>query len=284
MSRSRRPATSMRWAWCSTGSWPAGRPIGSNRGAPRRSSRPSASRRPNGPAGRSSAGPLKPAPVTSPAPVSISDPDPIPAEIAAARGTRPGRLGRVLAGDLDAIVLMAMRKEPERRYASAEQLADDLRRHLVGRPVLARGDAMVYRAVKFVRRHPAATAAAVAVMLAVVAVIVGTTWGLVRARRERERDLDLAEASSRQAPGRRSILQPRQRGSAAQPAVAAAAAQGTAPGRAAVLRGVPGGARRRPGPRRRGGEGAEPARPDHRGDRLARRGRRPVPAGDRALG
>ncbi len=137
--------------------------------------------------------------MTSPAPVSISDPDPIPAEIAAARGTRPGRLGRVLAGDLDAIVLMAMRKEPERRYASAEQLADDLRRHLAGRPVLARGDAMVYRAVKFVRRHPAATAAAVAVMLAVVAVIVGTTWGLVRARRERERDLDLAEASSRQA-------------------------------------------------------------------------------------
>ena len=180
---------------------------------------------------------------------------------------------------------MAMRKEPERRYASAEQLADDLRRHLDGRPVLARGDAMVYRAGKFVRRHPAAIAAAVAVMLALVAVIVGTTWGLVRARRERERDLDLAEASSRQARG------PSINSSAASARIGCSTSRGSSRCARQLLQdarrfyeGFLAERRRRPGPRRRAGEGPEPARPDHRGDRLARRGRRPVPAGDRALG
>ena len=48
---------------------------------------------------------------------------------------------------------MALRKEPERRYASVEQLSEDLRRHLAGRPVLARPDTLRYRAEKFVRRH-----------------------------------------------------------------------------------------------------------------------------------
>ena len=80
---------------------------------------------------------------------------------------RPGLRHRGLSSDLDNIVLMAMRKEPERRYQSADQFAEDLRRHLKGRPVLARQDSLSYRASKFVYRNriQVAVAAFVAVWL-----------------------------------------------------------------------------------------------------------------------
>ncbi len=71
----------------------------------------------------------------------------------------PARPG--LSKDLDNIVVMALRKQPERRYASVDAFADDLRRHLAGHPVLARKDTLAYRAGKFVARHRAGTAAAV---------------------------------------------------------------------------------------------------------------------------
>jgi len=77
----------------------------------------------------------------------------------------PLKLRRRLAGDLDNIVLKALRKEPERRYGSAEQLAEDIRRHLVGLPVTARQDSWSYRAGKFIRRHTAMVAATVVVAL-----------------------------------------------------------------------------------------------------------------------
>jgi serine/threonine-protein kinase len=62
---------------------------------------------------------------------------------------------RMLRGDLDTIILEALRKEPERRYASVEQLAGDLRRYEAGLPVIARPDTLRYRGAKFVRRHRA---------------------------------------------------------------------------------------------------------------------------------
>jgi tetratricopeptide (TPR) repeat protein len=71
---------------------------------------------------------------------------------------------RRLTGDLDRIVAMALRKEAERRYASAERLADDLARYLDGEPVAARGDSLVYVARKFVVRHRWAVASSVAVI------------------------------------------------------------------------------------------------------------------------
>src|SRR5690606_10534189 len=74
------------------------------------------------------------------------------AEIGRARGLEPGRLTRKLRGDLDDIVLTAIRKEPGRRYASAEQLAEDIRRYLAGRPILARPGTPAYRVRKFVAR------------------------------------------------------------------------------------------------------------------------------------
>ena len=73
--------------------------------------------------------------------------------IGGSRGVEPTRLARQLRGDLDAILLKALRKEPEQRYATAGELADDIRRYLEGRPILARRGTGMYRARKFVTRH-----------------------------------------------------------------------------------------------------------------------------------
>lgn len=86
----------------------------------------------------------------------------------------PEKLARQLRGDLDNIVLMALRKEPQRRYASVEQFAEDVRRYLAMLPVLARKDTPRYRAAKFVTRHKAAVAAAVAVAVVLIAGLVIT--------------------------------------------------------------------------------------------------------------
>jgi serine/threonine protein kinase/tetratricopeptide (TPR) repeat protein len=99
----------------------------------------------------------------------------------------PAKLRRRLLGDIDNILLMALRKEPQRRYASVEQFAEDIRRHLTGLPVMAAKDSWSYRTGKFVRRHRAGIIAA---GLALVALIVGV--GLILreariARAERER-------------------------------------------------------------------------------------------------
>ncbi len=95
------------------------------------------------------------------------------------------RLRRRLAGDLDTIVIKALRKEPERRYGSVQQLAADLTRHLSGVPVLARPDTLSYRAGRFVSRHRAAAAAA-AVAAVTLAAGLTATWlqaRVVRAER-----------------------------------------------------------------------------------------------------
>ncbi|MGH6885186.1 MAG: protein kinase domain-containing protein, partial [Geminicoccales bacterium] len=92
--------------------------------------------------------------------------------------------GRRLRGDLDNIVLMALRKEPERRYPSVEQFSDDIRRHLEARPVLARRDTLAYRMGKFVRRNTAISIAAALVVLSLVGGIVMTTWQAQRAREQ----------------------------------------------------------------------------------------------------
>ncbi|PYQ59153.1 MAG: hypothetical protein DMF53_19250, partial [Acidobacteria bacterium] len=94
---------------------------------------------------------------------------------------------RRLAGDLDTIVLRAMDPEPGRRYASAEQLAADVQRHLDGLPVLARKNTASYRLDKFVRRHKAGVATAAAVLLLVLGFSVTVTLLWQRAQRERDR-------------------------------------------------------------------------------------------------
>ena len=84
------------------------------------------------------------------------------------------RLSKRLRGDLDNIVLMALRKEPERRYASVDKFAEDLRRHLANLPVFARKDTAGYRISKFVARHKAGVAATAAAIIILIVGIVAT--------------------------------------------------------------------------------------------------------------
>ena len=98
------------------------------------------------------------------------------------------QLKRQLAGDLDNIVMVAMRKEPERRYATVRQLADDVRAYLDHRPVRARGDSLRYRTSKFLRRNPGGVALATLSAVTVAVLIASYTYrlGIERDRAELE--------------------------------------------------------------------------------------------------
>lgn len=112
-------------------------------------------------------------------------------DVVTCRSTTPARLVKQLRGDLDNIVGRAMRKEPERRYSSAEQLAADLERHLTGQPVLAAKDTWLYRTKKFVGRHALAVAASIAMFVTLAAF---ATITFVQAQRiAYERDVATAE-------------------------------------------------------------------------------------------
>lgn len=91
-----------------------------------------------------------------------------------------------LRGDLDNIVLMALRKEPERRYASVSALSDDIARFLDGRPIRARKDSVGYRAAKFVQRNRVAVAAAVVVTVAILAALAIAVFEAEKTRRQRD--------------------------------------------------------------------------------------------------
>jgi tetratricopeptide (TPR) repeat protein len=99
-----------------------------------------------------------------------------------------------LRGDLDNIVLMAMRKEPSRRYSSVGQFSADIQRHLDGLPVIARQDTFTYRASKFIRRHRVAVAAAFLILLSLVGGIIATTWQAQAARHEKAKAEDVKNA------------------------------------------------------------------------------------------
>jgi serine/threonine protein kinase len=96
------------------------------------------------------------------------------------------RQTRQLAGDLDTIVLTALAKDSARRYAGAGDLADELRRHLAGLPVLARPATMGYRASRFVRRHRAGVAAASIFAVVVFGFAIALTMQVRRVARERD--------------------------------------------------------------------------------------------------
>jgi non-specific serine/threonine protein kinase/serine/threonine-protein kinase len=102
-------------------------------------------------------------------------------------------VARLLRGDLDAIVTRALRKELTQRYASVQELSEDLRCHLAGNPVMARRGTALYRAGKLVRRHKVGLVAAALVALSLVGGIVATAWQAQiseenRARAERRFD------------------------------------------------------------------------------------------------
>jgi serine/threonine protein kinase len=106
--------------------------------------------------------------------------------LAANRHVEPARLSRLIRGDLDWIAMKALAKERERRYVSAAGLADDLERYLHHEPVSAGPPTAAYRLRKFVRRNRVQVAAAGVVLVALALGVVGTTLGLIEARRRRQ--------------------------------------------------------------------------------------------------
>ncbi len=106
-----------------------------------------------------------------------------PEEVSRTREGQPDKLRRKLRGDLDNIILMAMRKEPQRRYSSVDQLSNDIRRHIEGLPVIARKDTFAYRSAKFIKRNKAGAIAALLILLTLIGGFIATS--IERARAER---------------------------------------------------------------------------------------------------
>ncbi len=107
--------------------------------------------------------------------------------VAGFRGVPLTRLQAQLRGDLDTICLMALQREPDRRYASAEQFGADLQRFMEGRPVLARVDSLGYRLAKYLRRHRAGV---IGTTLAVLVLVTMSAYYTVQLARERDLALD----------------------------------------------------------------------------------------------
>jgi serine/threonine protein kinase/tetratricopeptide (TPR) repeat protein len=104
------------------------------------------------------------------------------ASISVQRQTDPAKLTRLVRGELDWIVMKALEKDRGRRYETANGFALDVQRYLADEPVQACPPSAWYRLRKFARRHRGPVLAVGIVLLALVAGIVGTAWGLVQAR------------------------------------------------------------------------------------------------------
>ena len=118
--------------------------------------------------------------------------EPTPEALAAARRTTTDGLRRRLTGDLDGVLLRALEADPARRYGSATELGEELRRHLAGEPVRARDGDTLYRAGRFVRRHRKGVVAAALAAVTLGAYVV--TLLVSAARIDRERALVALEA------------------------------------------------------------------------------------------
>jgi serine/threonine protein kinase/WD40 repeat protein len=120
------------------------------------------------------------------------------ATIAAVRQTDPARLSKLMRGELDWIVMKALEKDRNRRYDTANGFAADVQRYLAGEPVLAVPPSAGYRLRKFVRRNRGPVAAVALVLAALVAGVVGTTLGLVRAELSRADAVSARHAEAQQ--------------------------------------------------------------------------------------
>lgn len=104
---------------------------------------------------------------------------------------------KALSGDLDNIILKSLRKEPERRYSSAENFAEDIHRHQRGLPVAARPNTFFYRAEKFFQRNRISVTVGVLLLLAIAFGIIATLWQSRIAQAERDRARLEAEKSAK---------------------------------------------------------------------------------------
>jgi len=123
-----------------------------------------------------------------------------PETVSQTRDGHPDKLRRSLQGDLDTILLKALQKEPQRRYASTSELSEDIQRHLDHLPVKARPSTFRYRISKFARRHKSEVIAAAAIILVLAGAFGVSVWQQRRAA-ERAR----AELVSQRSGGRRSV-------------------------------------------------------------------------------
>ena len=122
-----------------------------------------------------------------------------PESVSQQRGLRPAELQRRLRGDLDTIAMKALRKEPERRYASVAEFSADIERYLTGMPVKARKSTLAYRSGRFLQRHRESLVAA-SVMLALVAAV--AIWQVRRVSRQ---TAAVSPAGNAQVQARRSV-------------------------------------------------------------------------------
>ncbi|MCH8276435.1 MAG: tetratricopeptide repeat protein, partial [Bacteroidetes bacterium] len=112
-------------------------------------------------------------------------------DISGLRGTQVERLRKQLSGDLDHIILMALRKEADRRYQSADQFLEDIRRYLAGLPVHAQSATWAYRTAKFVRRHRVGVAASVSLTVLIV-VLAGMAFQFALVTSEQNEEIRIA--------------------------------------------------------------------------------------------
>lgn len=117
--------------------------------------------------------------------------------IAQARGLATEKLHRRLLGDIDAIVMRALRKEPQHRYGSVDHLADDVRRYLTREPVLARQGTWLYYSQRFVRRHAFGVGATALFVIFVVAFALMMSVQMQRTARERDRATQESERAEK---------------------------------------------------------------------------------------
>jgi eukaryotic-like serine/threonine-protein kinase len=110
-----------------------------------------------------------------------------PELISQKRGCQIDQLRRRLAGDIDNILLTALRKEPERRYGSVAQMSEDIQRHLNGLPITARRATFSYRSAKFIRRNKLGVAVGAVLLIMAIAFIVSTARQNARTARERDK-------------------------------------------------------------------------------------------------
>ncbi len=121
--------------------------------------------------------------------------------LAANRGTEPARLTKLVRGELDWIVMKALEKDRNRRYETANGFAMDVERYLADEPVQACPPSAAYRLRKFVRRHKGPVVAGLLILLALVAGVVGTTFGLIAGGTATPRRRKSTQRAGRAQPG-----------------------------------------------------------------------------------
>ena len=110
-----------------------------------------------------------------------------PQSVSNSRNEKPERIYHHLKGDIDNIILKAIHKDPERRYASVEQFSEDIRRHLIGLPVIARSDTVGYRLTKFIQRHKVGFVSSIVFILFLIVSAVMIVWQANIAADERDK-------------------------------------------------------------------------------------------------